>query len=501
MIVSALAGGLAVLGAVQLSSTAKEANPAPQFNLQDAPVNRDARGVTSYAPIIKKAAPSVVNIYSTRTVRERPLEMHPFFNDPMFRHFFGPNGQNPRGPRSRPQKDQSLGSGVIVSADGYILTANHVVDGADEIKVATTDGKEFTAKLVGSDPPTDIAVLKITAGDLGAIAIADSDKLEVGDVVIAIGNPFNVGQTVTMGIVSAVGRMSLDINEYENFIQTDAAINPGNSGGALVDAEGRLIGINTAIYSRSGGYQGVGFAVPINLARSVMERLIDFGKVTRGYLGVSLQSEIDANLAREFNLPDQSGAMVGGVMPGTPAEQAGLREGDVIREVNNKKISDRSQLRLMVSQLAPGTKVALKVLRSDVGKKPTEKTINLTLGTLPEDRNMARNRMNPDREETPIANSLEGVEVTDLDSSARRQFDIPTNVRGALVMNVDPDSPAAEARLLQGDILLEINREPVRNADDAVALSKKAKGERVLLRVWRNNASFYITVGSSKATE
>src|SRR5581483_2317458 len=313
-------------------------------------INRSASGV-SYAPMIKRVAPSVVNIYSTRIIRERSLDLHPFFDDPTFRRFFGPDdngngggngGNGRRGRRPHSQKAQGLGSGVVVSPDGYILTANHVVEGADEIKVALTDGgKEFPAKVIGADPPTDVALLKIDAKDLPAIAIADSDKLEVGDVVLAIGNPFDVGQTVTMGIVSAVGRTSLDINEYENFIQTDAAINPGNSGGALVDAEGRLVGINTAIFSRSGGNQGVGFAVPVNLARAVMERLVNYGKVTRGYLGVSLQPEITPEIMQDFSLPDTSGSLVTGVMPNTPAAQAGMKEGDFIREVNGKKINDR----------------------------------------------------------------------------------------------------------------------------------------------------------------
>jgi S1-C subfamily serine protease len=215
---------------------------------------------------------------------------------------------------------------------------------------------------VGTDPPTDVAVLKVDASDLPAIAIANSDKLEVGDIVLAIGNPFNVGQTVTMGMVSALGRNALQINQYENFIQTDAAINPGNSGGALVDAEGRLIGINTAIYSRSGGNQGLGFAVPINLARAVMERLVEHGEVQRGYLGVELQPEITSGLARSFNLPDASGAMIASVVPGTPADKAGLKNGDVIREVNGRPVVDRPQLRLLIAQLEPGTEVTLKVL-------------------------------------------------------------------------------------------------------------------------------------------
>ena len=488
-------GGLAVFAVLQFASLGRE-TPMPRFILQDSPINREAHGVTSYAPIIKRAAPSVVNIYSTRTIRER--SMNPLPDDPFFRHFFGPD-RDPRGRRPRALKTQGLGSGVIVSSDGYILTANHVVEGADEVKVAlAAGGKEFTAKVIGADPPTDVAVLKIEANDLPAITIADSDKLEVGDVVLAIGNPFNVGQTVTMGIVSALGRSSLEINQYENFIQTDAAINPGNSGGALVDAEGRLIGINTAIYSETGAYQGVGFAVPINLARSVMERLIKFGKVTRGYLGVSLQMEITSDLMQEFSLPDQSGAMVGGVSPNTPASSAGIQSGDVIRELDGKKVADSQQLRLIISQTAPGTKVTLTILRADAGKKPVEKTIAVILDTLPRDLASRANRAPPERESAPTQDSLDGVEVTDLDADMRHQFNIPGSIRGALVSQVEGDSNAAEAGLRQGDVILEINRQRVNDADDAVELSKKARGDRVLLHIWREGGSSFIVVNNKK---
>src|SRR5271154_582558 len=265
-IVSASVGALLVVTVFDLTLRGKDS--APNIAVETTPINRDAKLGTSYAPIVKKAAPSVVNIYSTRIVHQQ-LMRNPLLNDPIFRQFFG--DQVPNNERERTRKEQSLGSGVVISPDGYILTANHVVEGADEVKVAIDDGKkEYTAKVIGTDPPTDVAILKIDAKDLSAITLADSDQLEVGDIVLAIGNPFRVGQTVTMGIVSALGRSGLGFNGYENFIQTDAAINPGNSGGALVDAEGRLIGINTAIESSSEGSEGIGFAVPINLARHVV---------------------------------------------------------------------------------------------------------------------------------------------------------------------------------------------------------------------------------------
>jgi serine protease Do len=491
----ALLGALAVFTMVQSPLSGKDTPANPQFNLEKTPLNREAKGV-SYAPVIKRAAPSVVNIYSTRTIRTRSF-MNPF-SDPFFRRFFGPDNESPDR-RSRGRKEKSLGSGVIVSSDGYILTANHVVDEADEIKVSLADGgKEFTAKVIGTDRPTDVAVLKLDAKDLPAIPITDSDELQVGDVVLAIGNPFGVGQTVTMGIVSAVGRTALDINEYEDFIQTDAAINPGNSGGALVDAEGRLVGINTAIFSRSGGNEGVGFVVPVNLARSVMERLIQYGKVTRGSLGVRLQEEITPELAAEFNLPDQSGAMIAEVLPDKPAAKAGLRNGDVIRQVDGRKISDMHQLRLAISQTPPGTKVTVTFLRSENGKEPEEKKVDVVLGTLPEDRAGRNGRANPDDENPPAQDSLDGVEVTDIDAGARRELNIPVSIHGALVSNVDPDSNAAAAGLRQGDVILEIKGQPVNNADDAVDLSRKVKGDRVLLRVWRAGGRLYIAVNNSK---
>lgn len=515
---SAVIGGVIVFAAMQRTSQGRETNSPPEIKVEDTPIEREAHGVTSYASIVKHVAPSVVNIYSSRTVSER--EMNPFFNDPFFRHFFGPNDNNNnnndnnndeeqgQGNRSRrrqqhPLRAQSLGSGVIISADGYILTANHVVAGADEIKVALADGgKEFTAKVIGTDAPTDVAVLKIPAKDLPIVTIADSDKLEVGDVVLALGNPFGVGQTVTMGIVSGLGRTSLDINRggYEDFIQTDAAINPGNSGGALVDADGRLVGINTAIFSESGGYQGVGFAVPVNLARSVMEQLVKSGKVTRGYLGVEIQS-LTPDLAAEFNLTDESGALVSDIRPNAPAAKAGLEDGDVILEVDGKKVTDSSQLRLRISETPPGTKVTLKYLRSENGGKPAERTTTVVLGTLPGEPN-ARGENEPSEEKGSNYDSLDGVEVTDIDSEARQQYGIPKSVQGAVVTSVDENSNAADAGLQQGDVILEINRQPVRSADDAVKLSDKAHGSRVLLHIWRQTAGqggrFYITVDNTK---
>jgi serine protease Do len=313
-----------------------------------------------------------------------------------------------------------------------------------------------------------------------------------------------VGQTVTMGIVSALQRGGFGISGYEDFIQTDAAINPGNSGGALVDVEGRLVGINTAILSRSGGFQGVGFAVPINMARFVMDRLIDSGKVSRGFLGINIQP-LTPELAKEFNLPDESsGVLVGGVTANGAAAQAGLEDGDVVVEFNGKKVTDPRSLQLLVAQTAPGSKVTLHILRGAAGSKASGKTVTATLGELPQEALASLNRNAPEDRNQKGADALDGVEVTDLDAATRRQLGVPRTVQGALVVNIDPDSNAAENGLSQGDVIMEIDRQRVRNADEAVALSQKVKGDRVLVRVWSKGGgggtggTRYLVVDNSK---
>jgi serine protease Do len=489
---SALAGMLIAIAAFHFTSWGKDA--APNIAVETTPINRDAKLGTSYAPIVKKAAPSVVNIYSTRIVHQQ-LMRNPLLNDPIFRQFFG--DQVPNNERERTRKEQSLGSGVVISPDGYILTANHVVEGADEVKVAIDDGKkEYTAKVIGTDPPTDVAILKIDAKNLPAITLADSDQLEVGDIVLAIGNPFGVGQTVTMGIVSALGRTVEGFTGYQNFIQTDAAINPGNSGGALVDAEGRLIGINTAIISRSGGNQGIGFAVPINMARHVMQRLISGGKIMRGYLGIFPQ-DISQGLAEQFGLPDQNGALVGDVLPNSPAEKAGIKPGDVITEFDGKPINDANSLRLLASQATPDTKVIVKFLRDGRGK-----TVGVTLGELPAESVSNENDQNGDNSDNSKMDALDGVTVEDLDQQVRQELKAPENLQGAVVADVDENSNSAEAGLQKGDVIVEINRQPVTSADDAVKLCKQAKGDEILLKVWHRagdtSGTRYLSVDNTK---
>ncbi len=472
-----------------LGSWTVAASAPPKLKVDSSPLATDTRAATSFSPIVKKVAPSVVNIYSTKTVRQNP-GLAPFFDDPFFRQFFGVPFESI--PRER--RERSLGSGVIVTEDGYILTNAHVVDGADEIKVALADDKTvYEAKVVGADPHTDVAVIKVEGRKFPAITVTDSDLVEVGDVVLAIGNPFGVGQTVTMGIVSAKGRAGMGIVDYEDFIQTDASINPGNSGGALVDAAGRLVGINQSIISRSGGNQGIGFSIPINLARYVMERLVTDGKVTRGYLGVLVQP-VTPELAKEFNLPDNSGALIGEVTKDSPAEDAGLKEGDVIIQFNGRKVTDSRHLRLMASQTAPGTKVQVKFLRDGKEQQTTVK-----LGELPEG-GLAKADTRPGGlRRSPQPDVLDGVTVDDLDARTRRQFNLPAQLQGAVVVEVDPASAAAAAGLRAGDVILEINRQRVTNADEAVRLSEQVKGNRVLLRVWSQGGSRFLVVEAKPA--
>ena len=494
LLLLARAGGLGA--AETVAQNAEKAAPAKataaakaSVVVNDIPITRDARQGTSYAGVVKKAAPSVVFIHTTKTVKNTfNGELTPF-GDEMFRHFFGDRFRAP-GRSPRQYKERGLGSGVIVTKDGYILSNNHVVDGADEIKVTLArDKKEYTAKVIGRDPRTDIAVLKVEGNDLPFITLADSDKLEVGDVVLAVGNPFGVGQTVTMGIISALGRGGLGIEEYEDFIQTDAAINPGNSGGALVDVEGRLVGINTAILSQSGGNMGVGFAVPSNLIRNIMDRLLKDGKVLRGFLGVQM-AELTPDLAKEFKAPDTSGVLVTDVLDKTAAAEAGVKPGDIIVEVNGKPAKEPRTLKLMVGEMSPGTKVNLKVLRD--GK---EKSFTLTLKEMSEDLAGMKPGAGPAEDES---DALNGVTVGDIDAKARSQFKLPAELKGALITAVDPDSASFEAGLREGDVILEINRKTVSNAEEAVEVSKHVPNKRVLVRLWSNGGSRYLVVDESK---
>lgn len=456
-----------------------------KLKVDNTPLSNRAQVPASFADVVKQVSPSVVNIYSTKIIKANPYIM-PFFDDPFLRRFFGfdlPQRQQ----QQRSFKEQSLGSGVIVTEDGYILTNNHVVDGADEIKIILYNNEEFDAKVVGKDPQTDVAVLKVDAKKLPAATLGDSSVLEVGDIVLAIGNPFGLGHTVTMGIVSAKGRSNLGIVNYEDFIQTDASINPGNSGGALVDVKGRLIGINTAIFSRTGGNMGIGFAIPINLAKDVMSQILETGKVRRGYLGILLQP-ITAKLAKEFGLSDKTGALVSEVSQDSPAEKAGIKPGDVIVEFDGKKIEDANQLRWIVAKTKPGANVEVRIIRD--GK---QKTLQVKVGDWPSELQSAAI---PGKAPSSKGDLFDGVELSELDRNTRNELDVPRNITGVVVTDIDPECPAykAEGGLRVGDVITEIDRKPVRSLDDAYELSRNIKRNSVLLRVWNKNGSRWVLV-------
>ncbi len=489
-----LAGtALAFTGSPTDSSKAKATTV--NLSLDERPVSRDTMGRASFSPVIKKVSQGVVKVSVTFKSDNASMSG----GQDSMRRFFGEQDQQPplqpgQGQGRSPKrnfnmpKQEAVGSGVVVTKDGYILTNNHVVENADEVKVALQDGREFTAKVVGRDPKTDVAVIKIEAKDLPTVSMANSDQVEVGDVVLAIGNPFGIGQTVTTGIVSAKDRGDMGL-DYEDFIQTDAAINPGNSGGALVDADGRLIGINTAILSRTGGNQGIGFAIPINMARDVMASLVKDGRVTRGYLGIHMQ-DLTPVLAKEFNFKDKTaGVLVSDVTESSPAEMAGVKSGDLITEFNAHKVTDTRHLKLEVARTSPGQTVAVKVLRDGAVK-----TLNVKLNDVPGAETAAK----ADAKDGDTG-TLTGVGVANLNDDARKHFEVPATVKGAVVTDVAPESAAANAGLKPGDVILEINRKPVKDAGEAVQMTQKATDKTTLLRIWRAGGSHFMVVDESKA--
>jgi len=487
------AAGALALGGIFAGVLAAQTNSNAEVAIQrdPQPVHRGQLEHASFSEVVKRVSPSVVKITTqtkARQVRRGGNEVPGM--DPMLREFFG--GRVPPMPEARPQS--GLGSGVVISADGYIATNNHVVDGADTVTVSFNDGREFTAKVIGRDPQTDLAVIKVDARNLPAVTFADTSKIEVGDRVLAIGNPFGIGETVTSGIISAKGRqvgILADVEGYEDFIQTDAAINPGNSGGALVDVEGRLIGINTAILSRTGGFQGVGLAVPANLVGQVTESLVKTGRVARGYLGIGIQN-LTASLADSFKLKDNRGALVADVVKQGPADKAGLKEGDVVTSLDGLPVADANSLRMAVSSLAPGTKIELDVIRDGRKERLTAQT-----GERPK-----AGRMNRDEAVSSYSKDegvLEGVAVNDIDANARMQLNLPARLQGAIITSVEPNSAAARAGLKVGDVILEINRQPVRSAEEAVALSASAESRKTLLRLWSRGGTIFVVVDETNA--
>ncbi|MEK7747733.1 MAG: DegQ family serine endoprotease [Nitrospirota bacterium] len=448
-----------------------------------------------FVKIAKAVTPAVVNISTTRIIKSSGGgggQNFPF-NDPLFRRFFGdedPFGGHRKNAPPRQRKEQSLGSGVIVSSDGLIITNNHVVEGADEIKVSLEDKREFKGKVVGKDKKSDIAVIRIDATDLTTVPWSDSDKLEVGEYVVAIGNPFGLNQTVTMGIVSAIGRANVGIADYEDFIQTDAAINPGNSGGALVNIRGELVGINTAIFTRSGGYMGVGFAVPSNMVRSIMDSLVATGKVSRGWLGVSIQ-DITPALGKEFGLSAENskGSLVTDVMPDSPAAKAGLKRGDVILSFMGHEVDDASHLRNLVARASVSSRASLKIMRD---KK--EKDITVTLSEQPKEVAQKGEKgefFELDQEPA----GLFGFSVHDISPEIAEQFDLSPKERGVVIVQVETGSLAEESGLREGDIVMEVNRKAVSDLKGYERLfSKIKKGDSVLFLINRQGNRFFINL-------
>jgi serine protease Do len=441
--------------------------------------------LTSFAPVVKRAMPAVVNISSSKVVKQQ--QTPGMFDDPFFRQFFG--GRMPQGQdRPRSQRETSLGSGVVVSPDGYIITNNHVVDGATDVKVSFYDKSEYPAKVVGTDKYADIAVLKVNRSGLTSLPFADSAKAQVGDVVLAMGEPFGLRGTVTMGIISAMGRGGLGIERFEDFIQTDAAINQGNSGGALIDSRGDLLGINTAILSgETGGNQGIGFAIPANLARNEMDQIMKHGKVTRGFMGI-LPQELTPDLAKQFNIPNDHGVVVAQVTANSPAEKGGLKVGDVITGINGTPISDVNEFRLQVAGFAPGTTIHLKIARNG---QTMDMPVTLSEYNLEAEATGRQGNLPEGGEK----GALQGVTVQALNSDLRREMQLPEGTTGVVITDLSDDSPAAQAGLQSGDVIVQVNHRAVNSvADFNQAVRQGASKDSTLLLVRRQGGTQFVVV-------
>lgn len=487
--------GIALLGAILIwggqSLTSSHASSASAPSPSTAIAAPSAPPSSGFADVAKAVTPAVVNI-TTVTVEKvsdgRPMpdewreRMEEFFGGPGGP--FGPRGfRGPQGPgEPRGHRGGGQGSGVIVSSDGYVLTNNHVIDGASEVTVTLPDKREFKGKIVGADPKTDLAVVKIDGQNLPTVAWGDASKLQVGEYVLAVGNPFGLNSTVTLGIVSALGRGRMGITQYEDFIQTDAAINPGNSGGALVNTRGELVGINTAIFSQTGGYQGVGFAVPTTMGKPIYESLVKDGKVVRGYLGVGIQ-DLTQDLAKSFGITRAKGALVSDVKEDSPADQAGLKQGDVITAYQGSPVEDAVALQRLVTRTAVGTKVTITVIRDG-----HEKDLTVTIREQQETAKIAKAETG-DREY-----AFAGAAVQDLDRDTAKELGIKGKAQGVVVTSIEPDSGAEKAGLMPGDVIREINWQPVKSVKDfEKASSAVKKGDNVLILINRRGAALFLS--------
>jgi serine protease Do len=477
-----LMSGVLVWGGYSFS--ASQASSAPTSTPTAEVITTPASGFTDVA---RQVTPAVVNITTVMTERvsdgsplpdELQDRMEEFFGKP-----FDPRRRGPQPPREHRGPRRGQGSGVIISADGYVLTNNHVIDKAHDVSVTLPDKREFKGKIIGADPKSDLAVVKINASSLPAIPWGDASQLQVGEYVLAVGNPFGLNSTVTLGIVSAVGRGHMGITQYEDFIQTDAAINPGNSGGALVNTRGELVGINTAIFSQTGGYQGVGFAVSTTMAKPIYESLVKTGKVVRGYLGIGLQ-DLNQDLATSFSMKDSKGALVSDVKEDSPADQAGLKQGDVIIEYQGILIEDGVALQRMVTRTPVGSMVPVKVMRDGRARD-----LIVRIGEQPELEKVAKKGESGEHDY-----ALAGLSVEDLNQNTARELGIKGKAQGVVVTSVDPDSGAEKAGLVPGDVIQEVNRRPVKSVKEFEKVSSDLKkGDSILMLINRRGGSLFLS--------
>lgn len=461
-------------------------SPEPQNQPLTPPAPIVVDGVrTSYADVVEKTSPAVVQIFSERKSKAQPNQF-PFGDDDFFKQFV------PQQPQQRPQIERGTGSGVIVSADGTVLTNNHVIDGADKITVRMLDGKTFDAKVIGTDAPSDLAVVKIEATNLPFLNLGNSDQVRVGDIVLAIGNPLGIGQTVTAGIISAKGRRTgLSDGSFEDFLQTDAPINRGNSGGALVNLNGELIGINSQILSggSSGGNIGIGFSIPSNMAKSVMEQLVQNGKVRRGMLGVNIQN-ITEDLAKSFGLKDTKGVLVSNVRSGSSAEKAGVKSGDIITAINGEKVEDGNVLRNKVASTLPGTDIRLTVVRDGNEQEFTAKLDEFDTETAKkENQEDNDNPANPSKPSGKL-----GLDLQPVTPEMAKRLQLPEGSSGLVVIEADPNGAAAAEGIARGDVILEVNRQPVDTLEDMKTAIDKSGDNPILLRIARRGQISFLTV-------